>query len=113
MIIFSLSETHEDDFKEFKEVKGYGNSKLTIFNVKPTIFFSTKFLYNLATHLKDCPHANIVLLYEGLSLNTIKLAFKINGIQISGGINTLKHILSPPQYLLSKIITIFMVITSI
>ena len=107
LMIFSLNNEHEDDYKVLQEIKGYGNSTLTIYQVKPKIFFSTKFLKNLITYLKDCPNSKIALLYKGFSLNTIKLAFKANGIQISGGNNTLKHILSPQQFLLSKIITIF------
>lgn len=107
LIIFSLNDKQEDDFKEFKQIKGYGDSTLTIFFVKPTVFFSKNFLVKLATHLKNYPGCNIALIYQGMSLNTIKLAFKINGIRISGGNNTLKHILSPQQFLLSKIITIF------
>lgn len=107
LMIFTLSGKYEDGFEELKKIKGYGNSTLTIINVKPTIFFSKKFLTNLVTHLKDNPGCNIALIYEGFSLKTIKLAFKINGIQTNGGNNTLKHILSPQQYLLSKIISIF------
>lgn len=42
-----------------------------------------------------------------MPLNTLKLGFKTVGINISGGNNTLKHIFSPQQFLLSKIITIF------
>jgi hypothetical protein len=106
-MIFSLTDEYEDDFEEVKVIKGYGDSTLSFFSVKPTIFFSKKFLTKLTTHLKENPGSNFGLIYKGFSLNTIKYGFKINGIQISGGNNTLKHILSPQQFLLSKIITIF------
>lgn len=106
LMIFTLKEDYGDSFENFKEIIGYGNSKLTFYNVKLDLFFSSEFMLHLATHLKVNPHVKIVLIYRGLSLNTVKLAFKINGIQISGGNNSLKHILSPQQYLLSKVISI-------
>jgi hypothetical protein len=106
LMILNLNEEYGDSFEKFKEIIGYGNSKLTFYNVKLDLFFSSGFMLHLATHLKVNPHVNIVLVYRGLSLNTIKIAFKINGIQISGGNNSLKHILSPQQYLLSKVISI-------
>lgn len=42
-----------------------------------------------------------------MSANALKVVFMENNITISGGNNTLKHILSPQQYLLTKIISTF------
>jgi hypothetical protein len=107
LIVFSINEKHEKDIEQVKEIRGYGNSTLTIYRVNPHFFFSIKFMQNLTLYLKNHLDSNVVLIYEGYSLKTIKLAFRTLGIQISGGNNTLKHILSPQQFLLSKIISIF------
>ena len=53
------------------------------------------------------PDSSVVLIYKNYPLKIIKLLFKLVDINISGGNNTLKHILSPHQFLLSKIIMIF------
>lgn len=94
-MIFYINEKYKDNFKVYKQLKGHVNYTLTIHRVKPTCFFSKNFLMEFLTYLNDNRGSSIVLIYKGFSWQTIKLAF-INGIQISEGNHTLKHILSPP-----------------
>ena len=106
LMIFSLDDSYTDEYEMLPSILGCVNTRLTFVKVKPKLFFSKKFFYKFETYLRDAPDTKIALLYKGLSLKTVKLAFKTIDIQMSGGNNTLKHILSPQQYLLSKIITI-------
>ena len=107
LMLFNITEDMEEQCKitdgfENRDV----NSRMTLYDVHPNIFFSIKFIIKLIDYLQKNPGSNVVLFYKNFSLKMIKTAFKTLGVQISGGNNTLKHILSPQQFLLSKIISI-------
>ena len=82
-------------------------SEISIYNVKITTFFTLSYLLSLIKFLQDNPHVSVFLYSKDITIHSFKALFKENGISISGGNNTLKHILSPQQFLLSKIICLF------
>jgi len=107
LMIFEISEQFEYECKEIGEYTDREKSRVTLYQVNPRVFFSVEFMRKLVSHLQMYKGSNVILIYQGFSLKMIKTAFKVIGIQISGGNNILKHIISPQQFLLSKIITMF------
>lgn len=105
--MFQISEEFEYKIEKQQEFIGNRGSKFTIYPVNPNTLFSLNFMTKLVQYLNSNPGSNVVLTYKGFSLRMIKTAFKTIKIQISGGNNTLKHIFSPQQFLLSKIIAMF------
>lgn len=109
LIIFQLSVDYEEKDQTQLPVKGYHNhSVCNYFRLKPSTLFSKRGMSLLINSLSDSSSGvNFVLILENISIESIKTAFKLYGMDFNGGNNTLKHILSPQQFLLSKIITIF------
>lgn len=83
----------------------YNQSKIIVRRISLYKFFSLNFFSYL---IKDEKRANqkIVLYYKGFSWAFIKTLFKLYNINISTGNNTLKGIISPKDFLLSKVIMI-------
>jgi len=112
LIGFHILLDHENnnlpDHQETINIEGE-NTRFIVKNVKITTFFSYKFLNELIEFLQKKPEASIFLYGKELSIDSIKAVFKEYDINISGGNNTLKHLLSPQQFLLSKIISLYYV----
>lgn len=107
-MIFQIKEDIQEHIEQKEEfVNETGGSRITLLDAHPSVFFSKEFMLYLLHYSRKNPGTQVVLFYKNISLKMVKTAFKTVGVQISGGNNTLKHILSPQQFLLSKIITMF------
>lgn len=89
------------------DIKGRQGSRLKMDFIGFSTFFSHEFLFELLVYSNSNPKTKIVLFTTATSWKTIKIAFNIFNIEISGGNNTLKHILSPQQVLLTRVIMLF------
>lgn len=82
----------------------YSGSTLIIRQTSLAGFFNKDYLKNLSFLYGSKKDSSIILHFKGVSWPVIKTAFKLFNIHIGGDNNTLKHILSPHQFLLSKFI---------
>jgi hypothetical protein len=83
------------------------NTNLFISQVNLSHFFNKKNLEELSSKYGSKKDSSIILHFKGISWPIIKTAFHKLNIHIGGDNNTLKHILSPHQLLLSKFIMLY------
>lgn len=109
LVIFSITPGLSDDEAfYYKEAKfNLSNSKLIASHVDLKHFFNKKNLEKLSLLYGSKKDSSIILHFKGISWPVIKTAFYKFNIHIGGDNNTLKHILSPHQLLLSKFIMLY------